>query len=203
MLTIQVCIHCPLTTPVGQPHTFMRTPCGSDQPRRTQRCCHFCQLQFFWKRVTSVHSFTEDRDEERCNSSLVWNQSRLRELTMVRAVKWVLMPTLTVALAAYGLDCLGMATPEQAMQCCNTMRCHTHSHHQHHGSQDCCNTTPQMHAALGQPSSVQALAFSPVALGVVRASNDSQIMEFSARIMGGHSHDPPPQCSTAVLSLRI
>ena len=150
-----------------------------------------------------MHSFTEDRDEEPCNSSLLRNQSRLRELTMVRAVKWVLMPTLTVALAAYGLDCLGMATPEQAMQCCNTMRCHTHSHHQHHGSQDCCNTTPQMHTALGQPSSVQAIAFSPVALGVVQAFNDSQIMEVFASILAGHSHDPPPACPIPFPTLRI
>jgi hypothetical protein len=122
---------------------------------------------------------------------------------MVRPAKWVLMATLTVALAAYELDCLGMATPEQAMQCCNTMRCHTHSHHQHHGSQDCCNTTPQMHAALGHPPSVQSIAFSPVALGVVPAFDGSQIMEVAVSILVGHSHDPPPACSTPFPTLRI
>jgi hypothetical protein len=114
----------------------------------------------------------------------------------------VLVSTLTVALAAYGLDCFGMATAEQAMQCCNKMRCPSHHHPGHHGSQDCCNTTPQMHAALGQPSSVQGVSFSPVALGVVQASNDSQVVEFSARIVTGHSHDPPPSCSIPV-HLRI
>jgi hypothetical protein len=121
----------------------------------------------------------------------------------LRPAKWVLSSALIVALAAYGLDCLGMTTPEQAMQCCNTMRCHSHHHRGHHGSQDCCNTTPQIHADFGQPASVQAIAFSPVALGVVQAISDSQIMEFSGSILVGHSHDPPLSCSTPVISLRI
>jgi hypothetical protein len=121
----------------------------------------------------------------------------------LRPAKWVLLSALIVALAAYGLDCLGMTTPEQAMQCCNTMRCHSHHHRSHHGNQDCCNTTPQIHADFGQPSSVQAIAVMPVALRVVQAFNDSQIAEFFASIIAEHSHDPPPSCSTPVISLRI
>jgi hypothetical protein len=110
---------------------------------------------------------------------------------------------LIVALATFALDCAGMITPEQAMQCCNTMRCHSHHHRSHHGNQDCCNTTPQIHADFGQPSSVQGIAFSPVALGVVQAFNDSQIADFFASIVAEHSHDPPHSCSTPVISLRI
>jgi hypothetical protein len=121
----------------------------------------------------------------------------------LRPAKWVLSSALIVALAAYGLDCLAMATPEQAMQCCNTMRCHSRHHRSHHGSQDCCNTTPQMHADFGLPASVQAIDFSPVALGVVQAFKDSQITKFFASIIAVHSHDPPPSCSTPVISLRI
>ena len=121
---------------------------------------------------------------------------------MIPLAKLVLSSALTVALAAYRLDCLGMATPEQAMQCCNTMRCHTHSHHKHH-SQDCCNTASQMHAALGQPSSVQSVCLSPVTLGVVQAARDSQLLEFSPSIFARHSHDPPRSCSTRLISLRI
>ena len=110
---------------------------------------------------------------------------------------------LIVALATLALDCAGMITPEQAMQCCNTMRCHSHHGRSHHGNQDCCNTTPQIHADFGQPSSVQGIAFSPVALGVVKAFNDSQIADFFASIVAEHSHDPPHSCSTPVISLRI
>ena len=33
----------------------------------------------------------------------------------MRPAKWVLSSTLTAALTAYGLDCVGMVTPEQAM----------------------------------------------------------------------------------------
>jgi len=124
-------------------------------------------------------------------------------VSMMRLAKWVLSSVLTAALAAYGLDCVGMATPEQAMPCCNTMRCHTHHRRSHHGSQDCCSTTPQMRAALGQPSSIQGISFSPVALGVVLAFSDFQIVEFSSAIISGHSHDPPASRSKLVLSLRI
>ena len=80
---------------------------------------------------------------------------------------------------------------------------HTHHSRNHHGSQDCCSTTPQMRAALGQPSSLQGTTFSPVALRVVLAFSDFQIVEFSSAIIAAHSHDPPASCSKLVLSLRI
>lgn len=121
---------------------------------------------------------------------------------MMRPAKWLLALALTVALAAYGLDCLGMATPEQSMQCCENMRCHSH-HRPSGNTQDCCNATPQMYAALGQPPSAQAISFSPVALGVVQAFDDSEITGFFPCIIAGHSHDPPPDCSTSVIFLRI
>jgi hypothetical protein len=38
---------------------------------------------------------------------------------------------------------------------------------------------------------------------VVQAFNDSQITEFFASIIAEHSHDPPPSCSTPVISFRI
>src|SRR5215472_16323514 len=129
---------------------------------------------------------------------IVFCRKRLT-VNMTRPAKWVLSSALTAALAACGLDCVGLATPEQAMQCCNTVRCH---HRSHHGSQDCCSTTPQLHAALGQPSSIQGITFSPVALGVVQAFSYFQIVEFSSTIIAAHSHDPPASCSKPILSLR-
>ncbi|HEX2597503.1 MAG TPA: hypothetical protein VHL05_01955, partial [Terriglobales bacterium] len=66
-----------------------------------------------------------------------------------------------------------------------------------------CNTTPQINADFGQPSSAQGIAFSPVALGAVQAFNDSQIAEFFASVVAEHSHDPPHSCCAPVTSLRI
>jgi hypothetical protein len=121
---------------------------------------------------------------------------------MARSVKWILRAVLAVAVTVSGVECLGMRTPERAMQCCDTMRCHSHSHHRHQ-SQDCCNTVAQMHAVLGQPSSVLELSFAPIPLGLAHAFRDSQMIEFSPRITAERSHDPPSQLSGTVLSLRI
>ena len=112
----------------------------------------------------------------------------------------ILLAALVLSVAAYASDCSGMTTPEQAMQCCDSMQC---SSHHHHRSEECCKTMPAMHSVLGQPLSAQGVSFSPVAIGLVRAFSDSQIMEFSDSIIVGHSHDPPLSCSTPVPSLRI
>jgi hypothetical protein len=111
----------------------------------------------------------------------------------------VLLAVLTLSVAAYASDCGGMTTPEQAMHCCNSMRCSSHHHH----GQECCKTMPAMHAALGQPSSVQGISFSPVALGLVRAFNESDGIEPSARMIAEHSHAPPMSSSPAAPPLRI
>ena len=111
----------------------------------------------------------------------------------------ILLAVLALSVAAYASDCGGMTTPEQAMQCCNSMRCSSHHHH----GQECCKTMPTMHAALGQPSSVQGISFSPIALGLVRAFNESRGIEPSARMIAEHSHAPPMTPSPAAQPLRI
>lgn len=111
----------------------------------------------------------------------------------------VLLAVLTVAVAAYASDCGGMATPEQAMQCCNSMRCSSHGHH----GQECCRTMPAIHAAVGQPPSVQGISFSPGTFGVVVAFGESHRMESSTRMIAEYSHAPPASCSPAILPLRI
>ena len=60
-----------------------------------------------------------------------------------------------------------------------------------------------MHSVLGPPLSAQGVSFSPVAIGLVRAFSDAQIMEFSGSIIVWHSHDPPLTCSAPVPPLRI
>ena len=116
----------------------------------------------------------------------------------MRLARPVFLAALTVALAAYGMDCFGMTTPEQAMQCCAAMQCSSHAHH----GQDCCKTMPSMHGTVGQPSSVQGVSFSPVALGTVLALDDLQSSEPSVCLTAEHSHDPP-SASTGILALRI
>ena len=120
----------------------------------------------------------------------------------MRLAKWVVLVTLTVAMATYGVDCGGMVKPEQAMHCCQTMRCHA-DHHGSHDSQDCCKATLQVHAALGQPSSVQGICSSLVVFYVVETLADSHIFKFWVTATTRHSHDPPISCSTLVLALRI
>ena len=89
------------------------------------------------------------------------------------ALCWrVLIAVLTVALAGYALDGVGMTTPEQAMQCCNSMRCPSHGHH----GQDCCKSMPSVHAAFGQPSSMQGVSFSLIALGMHLSKAFSQFI---------------------------
>src|SRR5215475_3548505 len=111
---------------------------------------------------------------------------------MVWAAKTGLFVALTIALSVYGLNCRETPTLEQSIDCCNTMRCHSPRSRRSHHSQDCCNTTPQMYAVLGQPRALLSIAFSPVTLGTVR-SFSHPLPEFVATgIVGNHSHDPPP-----------
>jgi hypothetical protein len=87
----------------------------------------------------------------------------------------MLIAVLTVALAGYALDCVGMTTPEQAMQCCNSMRCPSHGHH----GQDCCKSMPSIHVVLGQPSSLQGVSLSPIAFGRPQAFHQSEPSAFA------------------------
>ena len=106
---------------------------------------------------------------------------------------------LAVAIAASGPDCLDMATPQRAMQCCRTMHCHSHGRH----SGDCCSTTLQERAVLGQPSSPQGLVVTRVAIGVAQAVSSFPIKRNPFSVVSKHSHDPPPSNSPPALSLRI
>src|SRR5207248_1942707 len=110
----------------------------------------------------------------------------------------VCFAALTVSLLAYGLDCVGMTTPEQAMQCCKSMGCHSHNVR----GQDCCKSMPAQVTAVAQPPSVQAHFFSPCVVGIVSLVN-FQVSYFSAGRIGQCSHDPPQSASVPVLPLRV
>jgi hypothetical protein len=109
------------------------------------------------------------------------------------------MTVLAVALAAYAFDCGAATTPEQAMQCCNSMHCSSHAHH----GQDCCKTMPRMHAAFVQPSSAHGISFSPGVLAVMPASDEPRGLDSSARGIVPHCHAPPIFYAPALQPLRI
>src|SRR5919108_6252408 len=117
----------------------------------------------------------------------------------MRFVRPILLALVAVALAAYASDCLAVSTPEQAMRCCNSMRCSSHGHH----GQDCCKRMPTVRAPFVQPSSVHGMSVSPVMFAVMPASAESQGLDFSARIIAAHSHAPPGFCTPTPSPLRI
>src|SRR5437762_13333945 len=111
----------------------------------------------------------------------------------------ILPALLAVALSAYGFDCSAMTTPEQAMQCCNSMHCSSPAHH----GQDCCKRMPSVRSPFVQPSSAHGMPVSPAMFAVMPASGESQGLDFSARIIAAHSHAPPGFCIPAPAPLRI
>src|SRR5947208_5878435 len=94
---------------------------------------------------------------------------------------------LIAALAVYGLDCAGMTTHEQAMQCCKAMQCMSHHHHR---SDDCCKMMPTTRVVIGQPTSVST-SMARVVLGLVLAFDESVEITASARVIADQSHAPP------------
>jgi len=118
----------------------------------------------------------------------------------MRFTKPILLAVLAIALAAYAFDCLAMATPEQAMQCCDSMPCSSPGH-QH--SQECCKTMPSMYAPFLQPASAHGLSFSLVFVAVLPAFNASQGLDFSAGVLTAHCHAPPISQIAASSPLRI
>src|SRR5438874_8213641 len=111
----------------------------------------------------------------------------------------ILPALLAVALSAYGFDCSAMTTPEQAMQCCNSMRCSSHAHH----GQDCCKRMPSVRSPFVQPSSVHGVSFSPTLLAVMPARGELPVLDFLARIIPAHSHAPPLLSFSALVPLLI
>src|SRR5215472_14210236 len=96
---------------------------------------------------------------------------------LAKCVKRVPVTTLAFALVVYGFDCPGTATPEQAMQCCKRMHCHSHHH----------NT--QLQVALGQPSSIHAIAVTPATMPTAHVFNDSRVAKYLTHNIARHSHD--------------
>src|ERR1700687_541760 len=106
---------------------------------------------------------------------------------------------LAVALGAYAFDCSATTTPEQAMQCCQSMHCSSPGHH----GQDCGKTIPAMHGPLVPPSSGHGRSASPVVFAVAPAAGECPGLDFSARSFAAQCHAPPIFYPPASSPLRI
>ena len=115
----------------------------------------------------------------------------------MRIARPSIVAALIIALAAYAIDCVA-ATPQQAMQCCHSMRCSSHGHH----GMDCCKTIT-VRAVLGQPSSLQGVSLTHVTFGVVEALEISASLGRPGPAAIAHSHAPPGSFSPPLVALRI
>src|SRR5690349_11397187 len=107
---------------------------------------------------------------------------------------------LSIALIAYAFDCAPVASAQQAMQCCRSLRCPTN--HQHRGM-SCCRTMPSLRAALGQPSGLEGSLVAPAVLGFIDQPDGSAFLPFSFVPTASNAHAPPGSFSPPLLSLRI
>jgi hypothetical protein len=114
-------------------------------------------------------------------------------------VKPILIAALSVALAAFAVDCGETSTsPEEAMPCCDTLPCSSHG-----ASVECCQTMPPMRAPFVLPASAQGVASSTAVVAVLPANCDSHELGSSARVIVALEHAPPGYSSTATVPLRI
>lgn len=119
---------------------------------------------------------------------------------VMRCAKPILIAVLAFGFVGYAFDCSAMSTPDEAMQCCNTMPCSSHGHHQ---GEDCCKKMPSMHAPFVQPSSVDGLSLLQIFFAVVPGVNASQRLDSSAYIVTAHCHAPPVLQAVTVSPLRV
>src|SRR5712671_4378071 len=101
----------------------------------------------------------------------------------------ILVVVVALALAGYAVDCAPMASADEAMQCCETMPCDSHSAGH---SQDCCETMPSMHAPFLKAPSVHGISFSAVVVLMLPVSPVDCARDSSAHITASHWAAPSP-----------
>lgn len=112
----------------------------------------------------------------------------------MRFAKPILVALLGIAFLADGFDCSPMVSPDQAMECCESMNCSQGMH-----GDDCCHTGASIHAPFVQPTSMHSIDLPVRALAVLPASVHFQLADHPAGRGTVRFHDPPPLF--AVLSL--
>jgi hypothetical protein len=118
-------------------------------------------------------------------------------MSLARAL---LVAVVAFALIVYAFDCSPMMTPQQSVECCQSMVCSS----QGHASEDCCKTMPAMHAPFVRPSTTSGIAslasVQPALLAVVQ----HVIRLDSFRVLVSPNEQAPPGNSPSDLTpLRI
>src|SRR6516165_3844566 len=110
----------------------------------------------------------------------------------------ILVSVVAILLGVYAFDCDTMTTPEQAMQCCNSMPCSPQGDH----GQDCCKSMPSMHSPFVQVSTPHGRDFS-VHIFEVPTSIEFSSPASMASSIAALCHAPPISRSPSPLQLRI
>src|SRR6516162_6726749 len=111
----------------------------------------------------------------------------------------ILAAVVALSFVAYAFDCDAMTTPEQAMQCCNSMPCSSQGHH----GQDCCKTMPSMHSPFVQVSSPHGADFSVHAVDVLPTSIEFSSPRSVGSTIAALCHAPPISRPPTALQLKI
>src|ERR1051326_3514872 len=108
---------------------------------------------------------------------------------------------LIAVLVVYSLDCFAASTPDDAMQCCDSMPCPEHSHN---SSEDCCQTMPSLQGPFLHSKFVDTPfhPMTPVAVLAVLCGPQT-LFPPSHVILGKGCHAPPGSQVPALSPLRI
>jgi hypothetical protein len=121
---------------------------------------------------------------------------------VMRKARPILVALIAVVLAVYASDCSAMASPEQAMQCCQSMGMECASHGL--SAMDCCSNMQSAQAPFVMPAA--PLHDSLATLHVFAAPDaENQHLELSSsgELLTAQSHAPPIFNLSAPLPLRI
>jgi hypothetical protein len=113
--------------------------------------------------------------------------------------KPTLVLVVAVAVMVYAFDCSAMSTPDEAMQCCNSMPCSPHGHQ----GQDCCATMPSMHAPFVKASAVHSVEALDLQLAVLASGQEFVNSNSFIGRVAAHSHAPPRNHAFDLTPLRI
>jgi hypothetical protein len=118
----------------------------------------------------------------------------------MRFFRPIFMALLVAGLAGYAMDCLAMSTPDEAMQCCDSMPCPSPGHN---GSEDCCNTMSALHAPFLQAHAAHDFSPAPGFFAMLPGVHATQDIRPSAHVVVvAHGHAPPiPQPSLSPLRI--
>src|SRR5690349_17431927 len=107
---------------------------------------------------------------------------------------------LIVVLAFYTLDCFAASTPDDAMQCCDSMPCPEHSHN---GSEDCCQTMPSLQGPFLHSRFVNTLPpLAPVTMLTI-VGVPLTVSPPAHVILAGDCHAPPGSPTSVPAPIRI